>query len=128
MREITQLTQFFLVLRHGTHDATNSGVTLVVQLAMRHTKHIVEEIPHIALRPLKDRRNKDRVLAVDATHLVVLLQGKFVLVDLLAFALHLAHQLLLLLGNLLLLPFEELLKVARKLLVRHFDLVTFGAS
>lgn len=72
--------------------------------------YIVKEIPDVSFRPIKDRRNEYRILAVYATYLIVGLNRKLILVY---FALRLTFHLAF---DLRLTPTLELIKITTKFL------------
>ena len=92
MREIIHLASFLFFRCHRAQDAADTFVTLIVKLTMRNFYHYVKEIPDILLRPFKDWRNKNAVLSVNTSYLIVFLEGKFIFIDFLSLALHLPEE------------------------------------
>ena len=52
-----------LVRAHGAADAAYAMPSFIVEGAMRHFHHLVQELPHVTLSPVYDRRDKDTLLA-----------------------------------------------------------------
>jgi len=83
---------------------------------MRNLHYLVQELPHICIRPLNDWIDDDAILAVDATDFLCFLPRELVLVDVLE-----------LLGNPLLTPSVKLVQVPRELVAGNLYFLALGA-
>ena len=64
---------FLPSIRHWAADTTDAGIALVIKLAMWDTV-LVQELPHVALRPVNDGRDENLVLSADTSyHLLLVL-------------------------------------------------------
>ena len=62
VRPAFNIFQLLFPIRHRTTNAADTVVALIVKLAMRNAVS-VQELPHVALRPMNDWRHENLVLA-----------------------------------------------------------------